>query len=530
MSSSRPHNNNPPVDDPELDQDNDDLQELDEDDAAEILEDVDNDGDIAMDSDDDNEQEEIHLQNDSIAYLDAHKDSIFAIAQHPIHPHLIATGGSEGDADDAPGKGYVFDTSIAVSHQPLLPASYASDPSSASAAQRENTELKPLFSIDGHTDSINALAFTLPRGDFLVSAGMDGRLKAHMVGVQGGNTAGARLKLYAENQETEEINWMIPCPNGAEHPNTFALGASDGSVWVWQINVKKGKEPLEIVQSYYLHTGACTAGAWSSDGNLLATVSEDASLHVFDVWGVAAEKGLVLGNGQTVVSLTEADQRFAVEGGLYSVAIAPSGSFLAVGGAQGAIRIVGLPRLGAAPNTVPQPAQRVAGVRRAGQSAAAEPSSQAGQILAALNVQSDGIETLAFSPAPQTLLAAGSVDGSIAVFDTARSFAVRKHIREAHDGESVVKVEFVKNAPQPGMAGWLLTSCGLDGVVRRWDLRGATASQSVAGTAAATGLLKEWRGHRGGGEGGGILGFVQGETGERVVTAGDDALALVFEA
>jgi ribosome assembly protein SQT1 len=37
---------------------------------------------------------------------------------------------------------------------------------------------------------------------------------------------------------------------------------------------------------------------------------------------------------------------------------------------------------------------------------------QAGQILASLQAQSDGIETL--PPPPLTLLAAGSVDGSIA--------------------------------------------------------------------------------------------------------------------
>ncbi|KAK4216794.1 WD40-repeat-containing domain protein [Rhypophila decipiens] len=523
MSSSRPQNNNNPAAD-EVDPVADhDLDELAEDDAAEILEDaqVDSDGDVAMDSDDDDQQEteEIHLQNDSIAYFDSHKHSIFAIAQHPIHTHLIATGGSEGEDDDAPGKGYVFDTSIAVSHQPLLPASYASDPASSSA--RENTELKPLFAIDGHTDSINALTFTLPKGDFLVTGGMDGLVKVYMVGVpKGGDSSQARLKFLAESRETEEINWLIPCPS-PEYPNTLALGASDGSVWVLTVDIKDRASPIRIVQSYFLHTGPCTSGAWSPDGNLLATVSEDSSLHVFDVWGVAGAKGLVTENGQTVVSLTSVDQRFAVEGGLYSVAIAPSGTFLAVGGAQGAIRIVGLPRLGG--QSAPAAQIAGAGARRG---AAAEVSTQAGQILAALNVQSDGIETLSFAPAPQNLLAAGSVDGSIAVFDTARSFAVRKHIREAHEG-AVVKVDFVKNAPQPGMTGWLLTSCGVDGVVRRWDLRGATASQNVTGT----GLVKEWRGHQGGGEeGGGIFGFVQGETGERVVTAGDDALALVFEA
>jgi ribosome assembly protein SQT1 len=504
MSSSKAPHQNP------ADEQDDEPEMFAEDDAQEVLEE--GDGDVAMDSDDEG-NEEIVLQNDSIAFSDAHKDSVFAIAQHPLHPNLVATGGSEGDADDAPGKGYVIDTSAAAS-RPVLPPSYNSDPNA-----EPNTELKPIFAIDGHTDSINALSFTLPRGDFLVSGGLDGRLRVYQVGIP--SSGAAQFKFLAESQETEEVNWLAPCPS-PEYLNTVALGASDGSVWVFTIDASDASNPIQIVQSYFLHTGPCTAGAWSPDGLLLATVSEDSSLHVFDVFGAAAAKSLVTDNGQTVVSLTEADQRFFVEGGLYSVAIAPSGSFLAVGGAGGGIRVVGLPRLSAQ-----QPQPQRGGARRG--AAAADQSTQASAILAAMAVQQDGIETLAFSPAPQTLLAAGSVDGSIAVFDTARSFAVRRHIHGAHDGESVVKVEFVKSSPTPQMAGWLLTSCGLDGAVRRWDLRGATPSQN-AGGAATSGLAKEWKGHRGGGEGGGVLGFVQGETGERIVTAGDDALVLVFEA
>jgi len=82
----------------------------------------------------------------------------------------------------------------------------------------------------------------------------------------------------------------------------------------------------------------------------------------------------------------------------------------------------------------------------------------------------------------------------------------------------------------------------MDGVVRRWDIRGGTAAGGQGGQggqgglggqggqslpAGPQGLLKEWRGHRGDGEGGGVLGFVLG--GGRVVTAGDDGVALVFE-
>lgn len=547
-SASNPHRS--PAEDEEAGP-----ETLAEDDVEEVIEGGDADGDVPMgsdndDEDDDDDHQEILLQNDSIAYFDGHKDSVFAIAQHPLHPHLVATGGSEGEADDAPGRGYVLDTS-AARPRPVLPPSYNADP----AEQPTTTALEPLFAIDGHSDSINALAFTLPRGEYLVSGGMDGRMRVYAVAVADPPSPAApaaQFRFVAESRETEEINWLAPCP-APEYPNTIALGASDGSVWVFTIDASDAASPVQIVQSYFLHTGPCTAGAWTPDGQLLATVGEDSALHVFDVWGAAAAKSLVTDNGQTVVSLTEADQRFAVEGGLYSVAVAPTGSFLAAGGAGGAIKIVGLPRL-SAPSQQQQQQKRPATQRGGARAADAASSAQAGAILASLEVQQDSIESLAFSAPPQPqsagaaattlLLAAGSVDGSIAVFDATRSFAKRRHLQGAHEGESVVKVEFVRAAASPAVgaaAGWLLTSCGLDGVVRRWDLRGATPGaqaqlrqqqQQQQGEVEGPppGLVKEWRGHRGGGEGGGVLGFVQGDTGERIVTVGDDGLVLVFEA
>jgi ribosome assembly protein SQT1 len=252
----------------------------------------------------------------------------------------------------------------------------------------------------------------------------------------------------------------------------------------------------------------------------LATVAEDSSLNVFDVWGEAAAKGLTNANGQTVVSLTAEDQRFEVEGGLYSVAIDPRSAFVAVGGAGGVVKIVALPRIGNTASAQPQSSKQSKAKAKGGQSG----GGQGGTVLASLQTQADGIETLSFSPT-QNLLATGSVDGSIAIYDTARGFAVRRHIKEAHEDFSVVKLEFVKGTGD----GWLLTSCGMDGVIRRWDVRGATPSGNVS-VATASGFMKEWRGHRGDGEGGGVLGFVQGGSGERIITAGDDGVVLVFEA
>jgi ribosome assembly protein SQT1 len=488
-------------------------------DPNEVGEEIDEGEDAAMDSGDENEgdevMQEIQLQNDSAAHFDLHKDSIFAIAQHPLHPNVVATGGSEGD--DAGGLGYIFDSTPEAS--PVLPASYQSAPNEPV----ERNGIQPLFTLEGHTDSINALVFTLPKGEFLLSGGLDGKLRAYK-----SKTPNAQSWAFtAEVQEVEEINWLSACPNPA-YPNTVALGANDGSVWVYTVDASAADAPLQIVQSFFLHTESCTAGAWSVDGRLLATVSEDGSLYVWDVFGEAASVGLTKEGGPTVVGLTSLDQRFAVEGGLFSVAIAPSGAFLVVGGAGGAIKVVGLPRLsteasGAAP--AGRGGAGAASKAKGGKQVGGKPmgggasAGQAGQILADLQAQTDGIETLAFAPPPLTLLAAGSVDGSIALFDSAHRFAVRRHIKEAHEEHSVVKVEFVKNSRT---GGWLLTSCGMDGVVRRWDTRGGSGI-------ANSGFVKEWKGHRGDGEGGGVLGFVQGD-GERIVTAGDDSLSLIFEA
>ena len=454
--------------------------------GEEILDDPDHIMNEGGEDEEDDPDEEIQLQNDSIAHFDHHKDSIFCIAQNPYDPGMIVTG--SGDHTTC-----LFDLTQ-LPTPPLLPPSYESNPSPSSG----RISLRCYGQLTGHTDSINALAFTLPCGAYLLTAGMDGRLRVY-------TTVAAKYLFTAENQEVQEINFLSPCPHPS-HECIFALGASDGSVWVYKV---EAPGELQVVQVYYLHTASCSAGAWTPDGKLLATVSEDGSFYVYDVFGEAAAAGASgvgggAGQSHALVALTTDDQRFAVEGGLYSVAIAPTGVFAVVGGADGMIRVVGLPRLGGAGSN-----QRVGGRNGAG-------GQQAGQILASLQVQSDCVESLSFSTPPLTLLAAGSVDGSIVLFDTAHGFAVRRHIRDAHEGYAVVKVEFMDEVGK----GHLLTSCGMDGVVRRFDTRGGTA-------AAGQGLLAEWRGHRGGGEKGGVLGFVQ--KGGIIVTAGDDSVSLVFD-
>lgn len=530
-------------------------------DAADAAEEIIDDGDHPMDSDGEAEeihQEELSFENDSSAHFDHHSDSLFCIAQHPRHPSIVVTGSGDDTA-------YIFDTNP-EDDRPLLPKSYESDPQSTEGKKgKERASLPPLLKLDGHTDSVNAVAFTGPKGEYVVTGGLDGKLRVWKDSTKG--KTGLEWEFVAEAQEVEEINWLAVCPipsgqeQYGENENVLAIGADDGSVWVYRIDSDDTASPISIVATYFQHTSPCTAGAWTPDGKLLATVSEEGSLYVFDVFGTAAAAGIAAqaAGTQAIVAITPEDQRFAVEGGLYSVAVAPTGAFVAVGGADGNIRVIGLPRL---PSQNVSSSQTPAKTKSKTKPQQAAASSGAGTIIASLQTQSDSIETLSFSSPPLTLLAAGSIDSSIALFDTAHRFAVRRHIESAHEDAAVVKVEFVRDSPTPiptGQAGagagavtagagersWLLTSVGMDGVVRRWDTRGGTA-------AAGQGLVKEWRGHmgiaetgnaggeEGEGEGqgeeeeekeqhGGVLDFVQGGGGRRIVTAGDDGISLVFE-
>ena len=512
------------------DEENDAGEILTTDDAAEVIE-AEEDGDVHMDSDDDNhpsngapnpeddneETTEIDLVNDSVAHFSGHKDSIFCIAQHPLRPEIIVTGGGDDVA-------YVFDAT--PPERPVLPASYASDPQRQLQLE-ERKGLETLAKLDGHSDSVSAVMFTLQSGEYVITAGLDGRVRAWKESGEG-EKRGREWNFVAQaEEETGDINWLAPCP-APDKPNTFALGASEGSVWVYSVDASDIASPLTIVQVFYLHNQSCTAGAWSPDGALLATVSEDGSFYVCDVFGKAAAVGLAQASGSSyIVGLTAQDERFKIEGGLYSVAIAPEGAFAVVGGATGEIRAVGLPRLDKQGSSSSATAgsrgagakNKVAGGKQAGASRTTTGASmgQAGQILASVQAQEGSIETMSFSALPSNLLATGSVDGSIALFDTAHRFAVRRHIKQAHEDEAVIKVEFVKGKTADG---WLLTSCGNDGVLRRWDTRGGTATSSQ-------GLVSEWRGHRGGGEEGGILGFVQGN-GTYVVTAGDESVSFLL--
>ncbi|KAF8469114.1 WD40-repeat-containing domain protein [Kalaharituber pfeilii] len=436
-------------------------------DPNEAAEEIPQDEDEIMHSDSEGEEPiEVELVNDAAVYFDGHTDSIFSIAQHPKWPgRILLTGGGDDVA-------YIWEISEENEGEGVKP--------------RAGRMLKKLY---GHSDSVVAAGFSEPDGQYVVTGGLDGKLRLweNKMTSGGANPGLGDWEFVDEVKEVEEINWIEFHPKRA----MLALGAVDGSVWVYSL--ENGK--LENLHALYNHGASCTAGAWTPEGGILCTVSQDGSFYAWQ-------------DGKAVVSLGKKDARFAVERGLVSVAVNWDGTVAVVGGLTGTCKVVGLPR----PSTVPPVPN--------GHEA---PGRQAGQVLATMEAHSKSVESLSFSRS-LPLLASGSVDGSIVIYDTSRGYTVRRTIPNAHpnprplppeegkaEGEdvvsAVVKAEFINSTHPP--TGIILTSCGIDGTLKRWDAR---SGQEIG----------VWKGH-----GDGILGFVQ--TDRRVVTAGDDHVALVFD-
>ena len=494
--------------------------------AGEVAEVIEEDEDHAIDSDgegyiegeaqaDEEDAIEVEFINDSSVYFDSHTDSIFHISQHPGHPgEVFLTGGGDETAyiwaveDAGSGGGGNADKGeedIAVS------------PRKARVLQK----------LGGHTDSVIGGGWTAD-GQFVVTAGMDGRVRSWRQKEGSGKPSATASTTTTTSFTLSPATWggTVPKVDGWEfvsevhevaevswvemHPTRdwLALGAKDGSVWVYTL--ESGGE-LVVKCAMYNHSADCTAGAWSPvDPGLLVTVSEDGSLYAYDVTE----------QGKALISLTGMDARWNVEGGWVGVAVNWEGSATVCGGACGTLRVVGLPRSSAfvIPTSTTGRGQRPT-----------PGGSQAGQILATMETHTESVESLSFCRA-LPLLASASVDGTIIIYDTSRNYSVRKTIQLAHPNprssnhqdqhtdpdaveeedhsvNSVVKVEFIPSTHPPTSV--ILTSCGVDGTTKRWDAR--TGAEICC-----------WRGHSDS-----IMNFVQTE--KRVVTAGDDHVALVFD-
>lgn len=198
--------------------------------ADEIDPEQDADGDDMM-----GETIEIDMANNSIAYFDKHTDSIFCIAHHPTLP-LVVTGGGDNIAH------------LWTSH--TQPPRYAGV-------------------LEGHKESVISVSFTSD-GKYLVSADMSGNVLIHE-----GQKGGASWVKVGELSEVEEVVWLETHPTVS---GIFAFGATDGSVWAYQI--ENGAPGL--LMSGFIHTEESTKGVFvnTQDQNVceLITIAQDSKI------------------------------------------------------------------------------------------------------------------------------------------------------------------------------------------------------------------------------------------------------------
>lgn len=190
-----------------------------------------------MDMGDEDETIEIDMANNSWAYFDQHKDSIFTIFSHPTLP-MVVTGGGDNTA-------FMWTTHT----QP------------------------PRFvgELQGHKESVIAGGFTND-GQFVITGDMDGLIQVHKA-----TKGGQKWVKFGESlEEIEEVLWITVHPTEP----CFAFGANDGSVWCYQIDTASNS--LVQLMSGFSHSLECNNGIFvnteKTDELSLVTVSEDGTI------------------------------------------------------------------------------------------------------------------------------------------------------------------------------------------------------------------------------------------------------------
>ncbi|EGV63982.1 60S ribosomal subunit assembly or modification protein [Yamadazyma tenuis] len=350
--------------------------------AEEVGEEVPDDTNLPPPDDEDDEDIDmeqditIDLSNNSWTYFDQHKDSIFTIFRHPTLP-MVVTGGGDNTA-------YLWTTHT----QP------------------------PRFvgELSGHKESVVAGGFTSD-GKYVVTADMNGFIQVHK-----SSKGGQRWIKFGELQEVEEVLWV------RVHPRLpyFAFGATDGSVWVYQID-----GGLVQVMSGFSHTLECNAGDFIDKGTeelFLVTVSEDGSVISWNCF-----------TAQVVYKLSPHDEFKGVESPWVSLSVFENK--MAVGARDGNLAIINY---------------------------------DTGRLVHSVktlenidDVAELSVEALSWCQTPSiNLLAVGLVSGDLLLFDTLQ-WRVRNSVKLE---DTITKLKFLANTPV------LIGSC-MNGRIYKWDAR-----------------------------------------------------------
>jgi len=322
-----------------------------------------------------------------------------------------------------------------------------------------------------HTESIVAGGFTA-NGRFLVTGDMSGRLI-----VWKSSKGGEQWELMSNTQEADEI------VNISMHPslNMFAVSSSDGQVWCYEIT-----DSLENVAVLSAHTLPATGTQFvppvageedaAAAKPLLLSISEDGLVILWDVYGQKVEYMLD-------------STKLRGDHAWVTLCLSPTNKTVAVGSMDGAVAIIKVAD-GALLNLVDT---TIVKAEKPEDEGPVEPTSEDDAEEEQLGFS---VEGLGWSSTG--LLATGNVDGVVVVWDT-KTWRPRFSFQLA---DSVTQLVF---------DGKLLTVSSMDGLVVQYDV---ISSERVW----------ELLGHNEG-----VLGFAVQNGGQKVITAGDDHICLVFD-
>ncbi|CAD6569410.1 MAG: hypothetical protein TREMPRED_005220 [Tremellales sp. Tagirdzhanova-0007] len=399
---------------------------------------------------------EMYTGQEDAAKQDNSWGSIFTLSLHPNFPRpsLAITGGEDDVA-------YIF--------SPIPSASASFSP----------------VKLTGHTDSVVATGWNFD-GGMVATGGMDGRVRVWRRAKPRKNSTDGQGKTGTDNTDWRDWEFLTSLDPGSEiqwltwHPagNVLACGCEDSSVWLWKL---PAGNTLTVLSS---HTLPSTAGLFPPPlGRHLLTTSLDSTLIL---WEISSSTSVFKASIFCPANSPELDPS---SHGITSLAVSPSGQLAAVGGANGAVKLVNLTK---------------------------------GDVVADLKGHTEGesVEALVFvdllagaGGGKGMVLVSGGTDGKGFVWDVATG---RVRAELVHD-EPITSL-----ASHPPPCLHLVTSASADSSLKTWDIRtGALLATHYGHTGIVNGVAVA--------QGSSSTDAEQVDTGQVVVSAGDEGVSLIWQ-